>query len=62
MDTQAVQLVRSLNRTVAARVGVLGDRFLGRGQPMGASRTLWEIGLSDGHVARSGVNPVAQFR
>lgn len=46
MDTEAVQLVWSLNRAVAERDGPLSDRFLGRGQPMGASRTLWEIGLS----------------
>jgi DNA-binding MarR family transcriptional regulator/GNAT superfamily N-acetyltransferase len=30
---------------VAERIGALTDEFLGRGRPMGESRTLWEIGL-----------------
>jgi DNA-binding MarR family transcriptional regulator/GNAT superfamily N-acetyltransferase len=29
---------------VAERIGALSDEFLGRGRPMGESRTLWEIG------------------
>src|SRR5690348_1323355 len=44
MDEQAVQRVRSFNRTVAERIGALDDRFLGRARPMGEARTLWEIG------------------
>ena len=44
MDTRALQRVRSFNRTVAERIGALDDHFLGRGRPMGESRTLWEIG------------------
>lgn len=44
MDTLSVQRARSFNRTVAERIGALDDRFLGRARPMGASRTLWEIG------------------
>ena len=44
MDTLALQRVRSFNRTVAERIGALDDHFLGRGRPMGESRTLWEIG------------------
>jgi DNA-binding MarR family transcriptional regulator/GNAT superfamily N-acetyltransferase len=44
MDGVAVQRVRSFNRTVAERIGALGDGFLGRGRPMGESRILWEIG------------------
>ena len=36
--------MRSFNRTVAERIGALSDQFLGRGRPMGESRTLWEIG------------------
>src|SRR5215213_5053866 len=47
VDVRAVGQVRSFNRTVAERIGFLGDRFLGRSRPMGESRTLWEIG-SDG--------------
>ncbi|TMD33178.1 MAG: GNAT family N-acetyltransferase [Chloroflexi bacterium] len=45
MDATAVQQVRAFNRTVAERIGALTDGFLGRGRPMGESRTLWEIGL-----------------
>jgi DNA-binding MarR family transcriptional regulator len=45
MDATAVQRVRAFNRTVAERIGALTDGFLGRGRPMGESRTLWEIGL-----------------
>ncbi|MDK1475857.1 helix-turn-helix domain-containing GNAT family N-acetyltransferase [Streptomyces sp. 549] len=36
--------VRSFNRTVTERVGVLHDRFLGLDRPVGAARMLWEIG------------------
>jgi ribosomal protein S18 acetylase RimI-like enzyme len=45
MDAAAVQQVRAFNRTIAERIGALTDGFLGRGRPMGESRTLWEIGL-----------------
>ena len=44
MDAAAVGKVRSFNRTVTQRVGVLQDEYLGRGRPLGASRVLWEIG------------------
>jgi DNA-binding MarR family transcriptional regulator/GNAT superfamily N-acetyltransferase len=44
MDALSVQRVRAFNRTVAERIGALGDRFLGRARPMGEARTLWEIG------------------
>jgi DNA-binding MarR family transcriptional regulator/GNAT superfamily N-acetyltransferase len=44
MDSKSIQLVRRFNRTVAERVGVFGDRFLGRARPYGESRMLWEIG------------------
>jgi DNA-binding MarR family transcriptional regulator/GNAT superfamily N-acetyltransferase len=43
--------VRRFNRTIAARIGALDDRFLGRNRPMGESRLLWEIG-SDGVEVR----------
>jgi DNA-binding MarR family transcriptional regulator/GNAT superfamily N-acetyltransferase len=36
--------VRRFNRTVTERLGVLRDRFLGRGRPLGEARLLWEIG------------------
>ena len=44
MDGDSVARVRSFNRLVAERVGALTDQFLGRGRPMGESRTLWEVG------------------
>jgi DNA-binding MarR family transcriptional regulator/GNAT superfamily N-acetyltransferase len=45
-----VEQVRSFNRTVAERIGLLGDAFLGRSRPMGESRVLWEVGSDDGGV------------
>jgi DNA-binding MarR family transcriptional regulator/GNAT superfamily N-acetyltransferase len=40
----AVEQVRSFNRIVTRRVGALEDEYLASGRPLGASRTLWEIG------------------
>jgi len=50
MDAAAVGRVRAFNRTVAERIGALSDGFLGRGRPMGESRTLWEIGPAGAEV------------
>ena len=44
MDTSLVEQVRSFNRTMTERVGVLNDHFLGRNHPLGEARLLWEIG------------------
>jgi DNA-binding MarR family transcriptional regulator/GNAT superfamily N-acetyltransferase len=44
MDAEQVRRVRSFNRTVSARIGVLNDNFLGRGRPLGETRLLYEIG------------------
>jgi len=44
METTTVGKVRSFNRTVTQRLGVLHDEYLGRRRPLGASRVLWEIG------------------
>jgi DNA-binding MarR family transcriptional regulator/GNAT superfamily N-acetyltransferase len=44
MDPAAIRRVRSFNRTVTQRIGALGDEYLARGRPLGASRVLWEIG------------------
>jgi DNA-binding MarR family transcriptional regulator/GNAT superfamily N-acetyltransferase len=52
MDEDAVRGVRSFNRTVTQRIGALSDEYLARGQSLGASRVLWEIG-PDGSDARS---------
>lgn len=35
--------VRSFNRTVTQRIGVLQDEYLARGRALGASRVLWEL-------------------
>src|SRR5438270_13577561 len=50
MKRADVQRVRSFNRLVAERIGALSDEFLGRGRPMGESRTLWEIGPGGAEV------------
>lgn len=42
--------VRAFNRTVAERIGALGDAFLGRGRPYGESRVLWEVGPEGAEV------------
>ena len=42
-----VAAVRSFNRTVTKRIGVLDDAYLDRGRPLGASRVLYEL-ASDG--------------
>lgn len=43
MDENSIRGVRRFNRTVAQRIGVLTDRFLGSARPLGESRVLWEI-------------------
>jgi DNA-binding MarR family transcriptional regulator/GNAT superfamily N-acetyltransferase len=44
MELPLVEQVRSFNRTVTQRIGVLNDHFLGRNHPLGEARLLWEIG------------------
>lgn len=44
MSDAAIADVRRFNRTVTERLGVLRDRFLGLGRPLGEARLLWEIG------------------
>jgi DNA-binding MarR family transcriptional regulator/GNAT superfamily N-acetyltransferase len=44
MAGAALSDVRRFNRTVTERLGVLRDRFLGLGRPLGEARLLWEIG------------------
>jgi DNA-binding MarR family transcriptional regulator/ribosomal protein S18 acetylase RimI-like enzyme len=38
-----VEVLRSFNRAVTARVGALETEYLGRGRPLGECRVLWEI-------------------
>jgi len=44
MDAEAIERVRSFNRTVTERVGALDDHYLGFTRGLGAARVLWEIG------------------
>src|SRR5690349_17612474 len=39
-----VEQVRSFNRTMTERIGVLNDHYLGRNHPLGEARLIWEIG------------------
>jgi hypothetical protein len=43
----AVEQIRSFNRVVTRRIGALEDTYLATGRPLGANRTLWEIGAAD---------------
>lgn len=44
MEMPLIEQVRSFNRTMTERIGVLNDHFLGRNHPLGEARLLWEIG------------------
>ncbi|MGA9333322.1 MAG: helix-turn-helix domain-containing GNAT family N-acetyltransferase [Rudaea sp.] len=46
-----IQQIRAFNRTVAQRLGVLNERYLGRNRPYVESRLLFEIG-TDGATVR----------
>src|SRR5262249_60610876 len=50
MDTGQVRRVRSFNRTVSQRIGVLKDHFLDRNRPLGEARLLYEIGPAGAEV------------
>jgi DNA-binding MarR family transcriptional regulator/RimJ/RimL family protein N-acetyltransferase len=50
MDDSQIQLVRSFNRAVTRRIGVLTDDYLGRGRPLAESRLLFEIGRDGADV------------
>ena len=50
MDIPLVEQVRSFNRTMTERVGVLNDHFLGRNHPLGEARLLWEIGAEGAKI------------
>ncbi|MDT0464927.1 bifunctional helix-turn-helix transcriptional regulator/GNAT family N-acetyltransferase [Streptomyces gibsoniae] len=53
MTTEQVEQVRRFNRTVAERVGVLQDHYLGGARPYGQARLLWQIGDEGTHDIRS---------
>ncbi len=44
MEAKLVEQVRSFNRVMTERIGVLNDHYLGRNHPLGEARLLWEIG------------------
>lgn len=46
-----IEQIRSFNRTVTRRLGVLNDRYLGRDRPLVESRLLFEIGLQGAPVS-----------
>src|SRR5215831_18818041 len=50
MEMPSVEQVRSFNRTMTERIGVLNDHFLGRNHPLGEARLLWEIGAEGASV------------
>src|SRR5213082_485557 len=50
MEMPLIEQVRSFNRTMTERVGVLTDHFLGRNHPLGEARLLWEIGEEGANV------------
>ena len=52
MIETAVGQVRSFNRLVTQRVGVLNDHYLARDRPLGEARLLWEIGVEGCDVRR----------
>jgi DNA-binding MarR family transcriptional regulator len=45
-----LQRIRAFNRTVTQRLGVLNEKYLGRGRPLAESRLLFEIGLKGAPV------------
>lgn len=44
MNNEHVATVRSFTRAVTQRVGIFGDRFLGRNRPLAEARLVFEIG------------------
>jgi DNA-binding MarR family transcriptional regulator/GNAT superfamily N-acetyltransferase len=45
-----VATVRSFNRTVTQRIGVLEDNYLSRTRPLGQARLMWEIGADGAQI------------
>jgi len=60
MTATDIQRIRTFNRTVAQRLGVLNEKYLGRDRPYVESRLLYEIGRSGATVrdlrARLGID------
>lgn len=47
---EEIERIRSFNRTVTRRLGVLNERYLGRDRPLVESRVLFEIGVQGASV------------
>jgi len=52
MISDQIRSVRSFNRTVTHRIGVLNESFLDRGRALGEARLLYEIGHDGAEVRR----------
>jgi len=52
MDSGQIGQVRSFNRTVTRRIGVLEDSYLQRGRPLGEARLLFEVGTKGADIQR----------
>lgn len=52
MTSEQIGQVRSFNRTVTRRIGVLEDSYLQRGRPLGEARLLFEVGTKGADVQR----------
>jgi DNA-binding MarR family transcriptional regulator/GNAT superfamily N-acetyltransferase len=52
VEAASLATIRSFNRTVTQRIGVLDQEYLSRGRSLGASRLLWEIGRAGCDVRR----------
>jgi DNA-binding MarR family transcriptional regulator/GNAT superfamily N-acetyltransferase len=50
MPSDEIRQIRSFNRTVTRRLGVLNEKYLGRERPLAESRVLYEIGLAGAAV------------
>jgi DNA-binding MarR family transcriptional regulator len=50
MEPTRIDALRSFNREVTRRLGVLNENFLGRGRPYGEARLLFEIGTEGADV------------
>ena len=57
MDEGQIQQVRSFNRALTRRIGVLGDNYLERGRPLAESRLLFEIGRDGADVRELRARP-----
>ena len=50
MVSEQIGQIRSFNRTVTRRIGVLEDSYLQRGRPLGEARLLFEVGTKGADV------------